>query len=289
MKEKQTVMEIHMEVNTADIKAVDLVAEQSGLSRGRVKRAMKNGALWIERRGHVQRLRRADRKPGRGDILHLYYDHKIQEISPPDAVLIGDEGQFSVWFKPAGMYSQGSKWGDHCTIGRWAEQHLQPRRNAFAVHRLDRAASGLMLLAHSTQSAARLSALFRERRLEKHYCVRVRGEVPDDLRLLDHPLDGRSAVSHIRQIGFDPQADQSLLNVRIESGRKHQIRRHLAEAGFPVVGDRLYGEGNAGSEDLRLQAVFLAFDDPGSHERRCYTVPPELLLDADCCGSVPQC
>ncbi|WP_293646709.1 hypothetical protein [Thiolapillus sp.] len=62
MTEKRTTMEIHMAVKTAGIKAVDLLVEAGGLSRGQVKKAMKNGAAWLERRGHVQRLRRADRR-----------------------------------------------------------------------------------------------------------------------------------------------------------------------------------------------------------------------------------
>ncbi|HID46185.1 MAG TPA: RluA family pseudouridine synthase [Chromatiaceae bacterium] len=276
MKDKQTVLERHVEVKTEDIKAVDLLANESGLSRGRIKRTMKNGAVWVEREKHVQRLRRADRKLRRGDILHLYYDANIQAVSPPAAVLVKDEGEYSVWFKPAGMFSQGSKWGDQCTIVRWAEQHLQPQRNAFVVHRLDRSASGLMLLAHGKQSAAGLSALFRERRLEKHYRVNVQGRFPGDLKLLDQPLDGRPALSHVRLMAVDPHAGRSLLGVRIYTGRKHQIRRHLSNLGFPVVGDRLYGGGD--DDDLQLQAVRLVFSCPVTGQHRDYRLPEELLI-----------
>ncbi|WP_457665328.1 RluA family pseudouridine synthase [Thiolapillus sp.] len=264
-------MEIHMVVKTADIKAVDLLAEESGLSRGQVKVAMKNGAVWLERQSHVQRLRRADRKPLSGDVLHLYYNPDIQQQKPPPARLIADEGEYSVWFKPAGMYSQGSKWGDQCSLPRWAEQHLHPQRNAFIIHRLDRAASGLMLLAHSKTAAQKLSALFRQRALTKQYRVQVWGEFPQGDICIDTPLNGKQAVSWVSRQAYDAGKDKSLLQVVIDTGRKHQIRRHLAGLGYPVVGDRLYGGGD--TADLQLQAVSLAFDCPLSGEQREYRLP----------------
>ncbi len=274
-------LEIHMAVKTPDIKVVDLLADESDLSRGQIKKAMQNGAVWLERGGHVQRLRRADRKPLPGDVLHLYFNAAIQAQQPPQARLIADEGDYSLWFKPAGMYSQGSKWGDHCSLPRWAEQYLQPQRNAFIVHRLDRAASGLMLLAHGRKAAAQLSALFRKRQVEKAYCVQVPGRFSGEPVCLNTDLDGRPALTHVRRITLDEVAGKSLLAVRIETGRKHQIRRHLAEAGFPVLGDRLYGEVE-GEDDLQLQAVRLAFVCPVSGKQRRYALPESLLLSRAC-------
>lgn len=276
MTEKQTVLETHLGVKSADIKAVDLLADESHLSRGQIKKAMKNGSVWLERGGHVQRLRRADRKPVAGDVLHLYFNARIQEMKPSEASLIADEGDYSVWFKPAGMYSQGSKWGDHCSISRWAEQHLQPQGNAFVVHRLDRAASGLILLAHSKKAAGQLSALFRKRQVEKEYCVQVWGCFSAEPLCLNTDLEERSAVTHARRAALDEVAGKSLLVVRIETGRKHQIRRHLSGAGFPVVGDRLYGGGD--DQDLQLQAVRLAFTCPMTGQPRGYLLPDEWLI-----------
>ena len=69
---------------------------------------------------------------------------------------------------------------------------------------------------------------------------------------------------------FDASKNQSLLEARIETGRKHQIRRHLADLGYPVVGDRLYGNGEAGGVDLQLMAFMLAFRCPVSGEKVVY-------------------
>lgn len=231
--------------------------------------------MWLERSGGVRRLRRAGRSLRPGDRLHLYYDPRILAASPPAAALIADEGEYSVWYKPPGMYSQGSRWGDHCSIGRWAEKQLQ--RNAFVVHRLDRAASGLMLIAHHKTAARRLAALFQQRKLEKYYRVWAHGHFPAAGRVLDWPVEGREARSRVRRLLFDETRQRSLLEVRIETGRKHQIRRHLAQAGHLVVGDRLYGR-TTDPEDLQLQAWRLAFVSPFDERQVSYQLPDEFQL-----------
>jgi tRNA pseudouridine32 synthase/23S rRNA pseudouridine746 synthase len=172
------------------------------------------------------------------------------------------------------MLSQGSKWGDHCTITRWAEQHLLPQRNSFTVHRLDRAANGLIIVAHEKKAAAALSALFQQRDIDKRYQIWVHGQF-HKAATMHHPLtveqdiDGRQAKSHFIFLQSDPDQNRSLLEVRIETGRKHQIRRHSASIGFPVVGDRLYGDIEV-KEDLQLTAYYLAFECPFSHQTKKY-------------------
>ncbi len=253
------------------VPVVERLATATGLSRQRIKRAMQQGALWLERDGAVRRLRRASRTLRPGDVLHLYYDEQILARRPPPARLIADEGAYSVWDKPRGMYSQGSKWGDHCTIARWVEQHLQPERPAFIVHRLDRAASGLILIAHRKRVAAALARMFQQREMEKHYTAIVHGRFPDTPQplIIEEAIDGRPALSRIRLIEYDRAGDHSTLDVEIETGRKHQIRRHLAGQGHPIIGDRRYGRGEEG-QDLQLTATSLAFPCPLSGVQRRY-------------------
>ena len=89
---------------------------------------------------------------------------------------------------------------------------------------------------------------------------------PDLLRV-DAPLDGKQAASEFSLLEFDAGSNRSLLEARIATGRKHQIRRHLADLGYPVVGDRLYGTGEADGADLQLMAYLLAFRCPVSGEK----------------------
>jgi len=262
-------IESHVTVESADHDAATLLHAASGLSKQRIKFAMVQGAVWLTRGGHTQRLRRAKRALKPGDELHLYYDADILGEEPPAPALVADVGEYSVWNKPYGLLSQGSKWGDHCTVTRWAERHLRPERSAFTVHRLDRAANGLMLVAHSKTMAAALSKVFRSRKVEKRYLALVNGtfESQEEPLRIVQPIDDKTAVSEVTRLEVSADGGQSLLEVRIETGRKHQIRRHLADLGHPVVGDRLYGTGEDDGVDLQLQAFLLAFRCPVSNKK----------------------
>ncbi len=276
----------HIEISEDGGKAVELLAKASGLSRQGIKAAMQKGAVWLTRKKYCQRLRRASKVPANGDILDFYYNPQVLEAIPAEAKLISDEGQYSIWFKPRGMLSQGSKWGDHCTIQRWAEQHLQPQRPAFSVHRLDRATAGLILIAHSKTMAATLSRMFRQREIEKHYRACVVGEFPQDpaITTINQPLQDKPAITHARLLKHSAAENRSWLDIHIETGRKHQIRKHLADAGFSVIGDRLYGHQEQ-SEDLALAAVSLSFICPISGKARLYRLE-EALLPTNCLAEI---
>jgi len=273
-------IEAHVLIESPDDSPIDLLQRATGLSKQRIKLAMTRGAVWVTRGRSTQRLRRAKRKLQAGDEGHLYYDAKILTESPAEPMLLADLGGYSVWHKPFGLRSQGSKWGDHCTVVRWAERHLQPERSAFTVHRLDRAANGLILVAHSRSMAAALSELFRERKVEKRYRALVAGDFslqPNPLRV-EQPIDEKSAVSEFSLQEVSADGRRSLVDVRIETGRKHQVRRHLAGLGHPVIGDRLYGAGEGDGLDLQLTAYLLGFHCPVNDEQVEYRLPTPQKL-----------
>ncbi|MDH3718346.1 MAG: RNA pseudouridine synthase [Planctomycetota bacterium] len=277
MRERPEEKEFHVVIESAEQHSVDTLHRVSEISRQKIKSAMTKGAVWLTRGSTTQRLRRTTRRLQVGDELHLYYNEQILAEAPVSPELIADIGGYSVWRKPFGLRSQGSKWGDHCTVTRWAETHLEPQRTAFTVHRLDRAANGLILVAHSKGVAAALSRLFRDRAVEKRYRVWVMGayfsqETPQRVA---EPIDGKPAVSEISVVRVE--GDRSLLDVRIETGRKHQVRRHLAGVGFPIIGDRLYGDGAKDGVDLQLTAYLLAFHCPVADKPVAYHLPEEGL------------
>ncbi len=265
------------------VSLVDQLARQTHLSKAAIKGAIDKGALWLGRAGQKQprRLRRIKTELASGDELHFYYNPEVlaQHVAPAELVSAQSELSlgYSAWYKPYGMYCQGSRWGDHCTIIRSVEKQTQS--NAYLVHRLDRATSGLMLVAHNKKVAARLAQLFRDRKIEKTYRAIVHGKFPESTAstTIDTDIDGKKALSHVRALQYNAEKNQTLLEVTIDTGRKHQVRRHLSGTGYPVVGDRLYGGNISGANcdnNLALCAYKLAFTCPETGVEKSYLGKP---------------
>ena len=261
---------------------IDCLSDNVELSKQQLKKIMQNGALWLENSHGINRVRRAKKIVHKNDQLHLYYDESIQLLTPSSAgsskeyraELISDEGDYSIWNKPAGMYSQGTKWGDHCTVYRWAEKNLLPQRQAFIVHRLDKAANGLIIIAHKKTTAAQFSKMFEQRAINKKYRAVVEGLI-DDLVLpfeIRNELDDKIAISEIVSLSLDKNKNQTTVEIKIQTGRKHQIRRHLSDMGFAIVGDRLYGT-KPTQQNLQLSSVELEFICPLTLKQMKYNLP----------------
>lgn len=258
--------------------ALDVLADGTGLSRQCIKDAMNKGAAWWNQKGKTLRLRRATKVLSKGCKIQLFYDEQVLARKPEPAQLIHDADRYSIWFKPHGMLSQGSQWGDHCSLLRWVEVNGTPKRECFLVHRLDADAAGLVLIAHDQQSAARLSHLFQSRDIRKCYQAWVNGlpPIPTTGVTLDYPLDDKVALTRVYSLHEDKTRLRTLLDVHIETGRKHQIRRHLATFGHPIIGDRLYGK--AAAEPLQLLAYALSFVCPFNHTSLEVTLPADKQL-----------
>jgi len=162
------------------------------------------------------------------------------------------------------------------------------------VHRLDKGTSGLMVVARTPAALADLTAQLKRRDVERVYRALVLGEVAEGRGVIDAPV-GRSARQPTRmavtargraaRTGYevlerytDP-VDATLLECRLETGRTHQVRVHLAAIGHPVAGDTRYGRGDAlAMKRPFLHAHELAFDHPadGSRHRFRSPLPPDL-------------
>lgn len=273
---------LKLKVNIANKKGTvcDLLSEASGLSKSRIKQAMIKGAVWLRSgKAKQRRIRRATRQIQPTDQLALYYDEGILALKTPGAICIEDFTDYSIWYKPAGLMTQGTLYGDHCALSRHAENYFQPHRNVFIVHRIDRETAGLVLLCHNKKAAALFSRMFQKRKIEKGYDVRVRGKLGHNGKdgEIDLPLDGKAAVTRYRCMAHDPDIDESRAHVEIITGRMHQIRRHFDMIGHPVVGDPRYGDNNKNRTGLKLIAKSLAFTCPFTQRPVSISIDPEDL------------
>jgi tRNA pseudouridine32 synthase/23S rRNA pseudouridine746 synthase len=272
-----------IDADSSELKASQLLANHTNLSQAKIKDAMQKGAVWLLRGNAKQRLRRATKTLQVGDKLNLNYNPQLLNQVIPEPQLIHDAQHYSIWFKPYGLYCQGTRWGDFASINRWVEINLSKltdsvERSVFLVHRLDRATSGLILLCHSKTVARLFSELFSSGKIDKRYQAIVKGDfsvIPQDY-IVDYVVDGKASQSIFSYA--DNKDDCSLVDVRLLSGRKHQIRKHLSELGYPILGDRLYGNDSNQERDLQLQSVSLAFTCPVSHEKKSFTVAEYQLL-----------
>ena len=269
--------------------AIDALSEACDLTRAELKQCFAKGAVWLTAgQQKPMRLRRVKKALNHGDCIQLYYNPKVlnQTIIAPQLIL--DKHQYSVWLKPRGMLSQGSKWGDHSALYRWVEMHYQARnesqtRQAWLVHRLDKATAGLQLLAHTKKMAQTLTKLFETRKIKKRYQALGHGQFPESVKTYQTPIDNRCAITHVKRLQFEPTQNLSWVEVDIETGRKHQIRSHLSQAGFPIIGDRLYGNEdldhrlNQARPNLQLTAYSLEFICPIEHTLLKLQLAPSQL------------
>ncbi len=169
---------------------------------------------------------------------------KSTEARPHIRVLWQDE-----WYlaadKPAGVLTQGRDSAEDLLRG---QEHLPELQ---AVHRLDRETSGVLLFAKNAEALEAAIAMFKTHRVTKIYSAIAAGSVDRQASTLTETLDGERAVTHLKRL--KASADATFLSLRIETGRTHQIRRHLAGIRHPVVGDRQYGVKH--SDDPRVLSV----------------------------------
>ncbi len=194
----------------------------------------------------------ADRTLRSGDVVRVEEDSRERSASSrpgrPPAVLFEDAA-FIVIDKPRGLAVHPGK-GDS---GRTVIDDLRSAAvgyEPFLVHRLDKYTSGAMLVAKDRETAGRLGDLLRgesggggSRRLRKVYLAVAFGS-PERAGRVDLSLDGKPALTRYRSLQEIPWggAALSLLEVEIDTGRTHQIRRHLAAVHLPLAGDDEYGD-----------------------------------------------
>ena len=155
------------------------------------------------------------------------------------------------------------------------------------VHRLDKDTSGLIIVAKNDKAHINMSEQIKERNVKKTYIALVRGNVPEEEATINMPIgrstkdrkkmavtkNGKQAITHFKVL--KRYSKYTLLEIKIETGRTHQIRVHMAEIGYPVVGDVVYsnGKNEFGIEGQMLHAYKLEFMHPITNKHMELTAP----------------
>jgi tRNA pseudouridine65 synthase len=231
---------------------------------------------------------------------------KNSQPSAPLSVLFRDEHYIAV-NKPSGLLVHRSPIARHETEFALQSVRDQIGQRVYTIHRLDRPTSGVLLFALSQEAARLASAEFETGRVTKRYLAIVRGfvsecstidyaltEIQDDHAATQaRPDTARSAVTHVKPIGqveiAEPvgryaTARYSLVSLTPETGRRHQLRRHLKHIFHPILGDTTYGDGRHNrffrqrfdSNRLLLHAQRLRLTHPLAGAHLCLNAPLDL-------------
>ncbi len=211
-----------------------------------------------------------------------------------DLIILHEDNHIIVVLKPQNVPSceDESKDKDMLTIIKdYIRETYNKQGNVYLglVHRLDRPTGGVMVFAKSSKAASRLSEQLRDGDFEKRYYTVLVGEPKEEKATLTHYMK-KNAVNNIVYVCpptvngaklaeldytvIDAKDGLSLVDVRLHTGRSHQIRVQMSAIGCPVYGDMRYGGEKAKKGYLALWAYYLSFTHPVSKERMVFRVEP---------------
>lgn len=253
-------------------------------SRRTLQTWLKNGRFRVDGKA----LERENTPLAEGQVIRSKDTFKAPKV--PGLKILYEDRYFVVIDKPVGLLSVPL---DEADIKRHAlgllRQHLETDQ-IFAVHRIDRETSGILLFARGSQSEDKFDVLFENHDILREYFAIVEGQVKDNegtwrsnllelpsFHVIDSP-EGKGAVTHYKVIRRS--AKYTYLKLQLETGRKHQIRVHCQMAGHPVVGDQRYGAIENPLKRLCLHACTLGFIHPFTKKEVKFTSPLPGIFEA---------
>ena len=214
--------------------------------------------------------------------------HSLQIIFEDSDIIVVD--------KPEGLLTIATEKEKIRTLYARLFEHVKshhPPEMLFIVHRLDREASGLLVFAKSVSAKHHLQQQFKEHSARRTYLAITERRMTRNTQTIESYLaenrihrcystedrsKGKRAVTHVSVV--KRSTHRTLVEVTLETGRKHQIRVHLAEQGHPIIGDRAYGSAKNAIRRLALHAVKLAFKHPRTGRLLEFVSPPPSFFDS---------
>jgi 23S rRNA pseudouridine1911/1915/1917 synthase len=266
-----------------------LAARVAGLSRRQARVLLDIGGVFVDGR----RLKVASRPMRKGETVIAVLGGALGRATKrtgrdarardegrlPPYRIVHEDDELVVVDKPPGLLTAPTPESDRNNLADLLSRRPGAAGRVFVVHRIDLDTSGLVVFAKTTHANRELSERFKAHDLERRYLAVVAGDFTGRAGLISRPIAGRRAVTHVElreRIG----GTATVIGCRLETGRTHQIRIHLAEEGHPVLGDTRYG-GTVTSVAVRtprppriaLHATVLAFVHPGDGRQLSFESP----------------
>ena len=261
-----------------------LNVQMHGISRNRLKDILKGHGVNVDRKLVTQ----YDYQLRPGMVVSVSKHRRSTELSSKWIKIIYEDKDIIIIEKNEGILSMAATAKQFC-VKTILDEYFQKRHfkcHAHVVHRLDRDTSGLMIYAKSIEAAQILERDWKNRVFDRRYIAVVSGKMEREGGTIENwlkdnkacvtyssPTDngGKLAVTHYR---VDMTADDiSLVELRLETGRKNQIRGHMADIGHPVLGDTKYGNGRDPLHRLCLHAYRLFLYHPMTGVRMEFETP----------------
>lgn len=201
-----------------------------------------------------------------------------------DMQIVYEDDHLLVVNKPAGVDTHPNEAGQTGTLANGVAFYFQENgveTKVRHIHRLDRETSGAVLFAKHALAGAVLDRHLEQRKISRTYLAMVHGQIKKEQGIIDLPIGkdrhhpsrrrvspgGQKAVTEYQVVRYDKKHHVSVVKLKLQTGRTHQIRVHMNHQGHPVVGDKLYGKNNDGYERQALHAAKISFLHPITEER----------------------
>ncbi len=224
-----------------------------------------------------------------GDVVRVNTSREFQTFRNPRLHIVYEDDDIIVVNKGYGLLSMGTDKKSEGTaywLLREYVKRIDPRNKIFIVHRLDQQTSGLMMFAKNVKAKEAMQHNWNNMVLERKYVAIVQGR-PDPAEgtiqsylaensahqvfSTDDPAEGKPAITRYRTVRT--RGGYAMMELQLETGRKNQIRVHMAEMGHPIVGDRRYGADVSPIGRLALHAMTLRFIHPVTRKDMNFTCP----------------
>lgn len=215
---------------------------------------------------------------------------KKREFLPRDVEVLYEDKDCIVLVKPINLLSVAADIEKELSVHRLLKERRKGKR-VFPVHRLDKETSGVMVFAYTEAAKEGFKELFFHHKIERKYLALVEGIIPessgtwqsylyeDDLGVMhttSSPKEAKLATTHFKKLGEGK--NRTLLELKLETGRKNQIRIHAAESGHPIVGDKKYKATSNPYKRVMLHAQILGFVHPITKKAlRFEVIAPEIF------------